>query len=160
MKKLLLTLTLCAALAPTLSLAQDDFQIQDVEATDQAQSKLAEQQAKFAEQQAKIQEEQARQAEVRAHRNEKIADLQSQLMALETERANDMSATGARVVNGYSVAPMQSYAAPMMAAPVFQAPAPMFVPAPSMPAVLMDIYGPPVVSAGMTGGCQFGKCGR
>jgi len=131
MKKLFLTLTLSAVLAPAMSLAQDAGQIQEVEAPQQMQSKMQEMQADFetqmaelraeqqakmnelrAEEQARIAEEQARIAEMNAERNSKIADLQSQLMALETERAGEMSTTGARVVGGMA-APAQSYSLPM-----------------------------------------------
>jgi Ni/Co efflux regulator RcnB len=193
MKKLLLTLTLCAALAPALSLAQDDSeagQIQEVEAADQAQNKFAELQAKYqadmeklraeqeakmaelrAEEQARIEKEQARLNEIRAERNEKIADLRSQLMTLQSEQSNEMSSAG--VMNGYSTVPMQSYSAPMQSyvAPQISTPVAQAEPmadasvmetaltSPQMPAILMDIYGPPQV-APKRGCCLFGKCGR
>ena len=119
MKKLFLSLTLSAVLAPAMLLAQDPGTVQ-VEAQPQSRmqemqsdfemqmAKLrAEQQAKMnefrAQEEARLAEEQAKMAEMRAERNAKIVDLQSQLMALETERASEMSSTGARVVNGLSL---------------------------------------------------------
>jgi len=167
MKKLFLTLALSAVLAPAMSLAQDAGQIQEVEAPQQMQSKMQEMQADFetqmaelrAEQQAKMNElraeEQARIVEMNAERNSKIADLQSQLMALETERAGEMSTTGARVVGGMA-APAQSYSLPMglpsvqgFTAPMVQAPmmmqAPMVQAAPMVEAAPAPVMASPMV---------------
>ena len=136
--KFILTMTLVAVLAPAGLMAQDDAKVQDAAA--------------------KIAQEQEQLSKIRADRNQKIADLQSQLMELETERANDMAATGARVVGETA-----------MAAPIMHEPLPMAVAVPDngfyvsplmppdAPPILMQVYGPPTVVVKF---CTRAKCRR